>query len=95
MAEVLWNDPRKLRPIYDAIDARNYKQALKLTSSLLEKKPTACILKVPVAQRAPRSARSEYTSRGQVLKALSLERTGRIEEASVLCDQVSSAEPAR
>jgi hypothetical protein len=59
MADALWNDQRKLRPVYEAIDARNYKQALKLTSSLLEKKPTACILKVPVAQRAPRSERSE------------------------------------
>jgi hypothetical protein len=51
MADALWNDQRKLRPVYEAIDARNYKQALKLTNSLLEKKPTACILKVKVARR--------------------------------------------
>lgn len=29
---------RKLKPIYDAIDARNYKQALKQCENYLEKK---------------------------------------------------------
>lgn len=56
---------RKVRPIWDAIDSRQYKNALKLSSSLLTKYP-----KLPYAM---------------ALKALILERMGKLEEALSIC----------
>lgn len=38
-------DFRKVRPIYDALDARNYKQALKLATNALEKNPKDSLVK--------------------------------------------------
>jgi N-terminal acetyltransferase B complex non-catalytic subunit len=56
---------RKLRPIYEAIDARNYKQSLKLCNNFLKKK--------------------EDSQHAKVLKALTLQRLGKSDEAESLC----------
>lgn len=64
---------RKVRPIYDALDARNYKQALRLSTQAVERAPDQPLLKV--------------------LKAFSLERTGKKDEAVNLCEDVCKQEP--
>ena len=55
---------RKLRPIYDALDARNYKLSLKLCTAALQKTDAGLI---------------------KALKAVTLERLGRPEDALALC----------
>ncbi|KAI0519826.1 hypothetical protein KFK09_007287 [Dendrobium nobile] len=56
---------RRVRPIWDAVDSRQFKTALKLSAALLAKHPN-----------------SPYAI---ALKALILERTGRLEEALSVC----------
>ena len=58
---------RKLRPIYDALDARNYKLSLKLCTAALQKTDAGLI---------------------KALKAVTLERLGRPEDALALCREV-------
>ena len=58
---------RKLRPIYDALDARNYKLSLKLCTAALQKTDAPLI---------------------KALKAVTLERLGRPEDALTLCREV-------
>lgn len=62
---------RKLRPVYDALSARNYKGVLKLCSRKDVSKD----------------------NRFRVLKALSLERLGRSDEALALCAEVRKSDP--
>lgn len=61
---------RKVQPIYEALDARNPKQALKLCDAVLKKSS------IPLVR---------------ALKAVSLERTGRTEDAIVLARGEASA----
>ncbi|KAG0169915.1 N-alpha-acetyltransferase 25, NatB auxiliary subunit [Apophysomyces sp. BC1015] len=64
---------KKLRPLYEAIDNGQNKQALQLVNKSLKKTPDWPLLKA--------------------LKALVLVRTGKEDEASKLCQQVSSVVP--
>ncbi|ORX87429.1 TPR-like protein [Basidiobolus meristosporus CBS 931.73] len=64
---------RRLRPIYDAIDNQNYKQALQLCSKILKKQNDILIV--------------------QALKALTLERTGKEEEALEICKFIKKRMP--
>eukprot|EP00698_Gefionella_okellyi_P015551 TRINITY_DN4390_c0_g1_i1.p1 TRINITY_DN4390_c0_g1~~TRINITY_DN4390_c0_g1_i1.p1 ORF type:complete len:915 (+),score=248.43 TRINITY_DN4390_c0_g1_i1:97-2841(+) len=66
---------RKLRPIYEAIDARNFKQALRLSTQAAEKAKGPDLLLV------------------HALKALSLERLGKPDEATTLCDEIFKTSP--
>ena len=61
---------RKLRPIYDALDARNYKLSLKLCNAALQKGDSPLV---------------------KALKAVTLERSGKPDEALALCREVASA----
>jgi hypothetical protein len=64
---------RRLRPLWDAIDTRQYKTALKLTSGLQVKHPDSSYI--------------------LALKALVLERTGKSDEALLLCQQARDSGP--
>eukprot|EP00798_Chlamydomonas_sp_ICE-L_P022020 gene22020-29080_t len=64
---------RRVRPIYDALDARNFKNALKLANAALEKYPRNCML--------------------MGLKAISLQRSSKEDEANKLCDDLVAARP--
>lgn len=71
-------DPlRKIKPIYDAIDARNYKGALKLCNQFLTKEKGSDHQKQIVS----------------VLKAYALERSGKKDDALDICKQVKSSVP--
>ena len=62
------SDARKVRQIYDALDARNPKQALKLCDASLKKAPVPLI---------------------RALKAVSLERMGKPDEATALARETA------
>ncbi|CAM6090624.1 unnamed protein product [Calypogeia fissa] len=64
---------RRLRPLWDAIDTRQYKTALKLASGLQAKHPDSSYI--------------------LALKALVLERTGKSDEALLLCQQARDSGP--
>eukprot|EP01116_Phalansterium_solitarium_P023456 TRINITY_DN8216_c0_g2_i2.p1 TRINITY_DN8216_c0_g2~~TRINITY_DN8216_c0_g2_i2.p1 ORF type:complete len:424 (-),score=112.76 TRINITY_DN8216_c0_g2_i2:41-1312(-) len=70
-------EAKKLRPIYDALDAKNYKGSLKLCSNVLQKI----------------SLDSETGQTATALKALTLQRLGKIEEAEQLCQQLKHKVP--
>ena len=61
---------RRVRPIYDALDARNYKLSLKLCTAALQKSADSSLIKA--------------------LKAVTLERLGKPEEALALCRDVAA-----
>eukprot|EP00873_Tetraselmis_striata_P024799 jgi/Tetstr1/445063/TSEL_032868.t1 len=69
---------RKVRPIYDALDARNWKKGLQLAESALSK-----------WKGAP-----EEAFLVQVLKAVALQRLGRTQEAVQVCDAVRAGKPS-
>lgn len=66
---------RKVRPIYEALDARNYKQSLKLCTAVLQKPGPANVQLI------------------KALKAVTLQRMGRLEEALEVCREVSGGLP--
>jgi len=47
---------RRMRPIFEAVDSRNYKQAVKLATQLLSKTPNAVHARVRAAPRQRRGA---------------------------------------
>lgn len=63
-------EERRIRPIYEALDSRNHKQALKLCDALLKKSM------VPLVQ---------------ALKAVALERMGRVDEGFALAQEVGTS----
>ncbi|RUS21743.1 N-acetyltransferase B complex non catalytic subunit-domain-containing protein [Endogone sp. FLAS-F59071] len=72
---------RRLRPLYELIDNGQYKPALQLANKLLKKTPDALLVKV----------RTKLL--GYALKAVALERTGKEEDALVLCQEIKKARP--
>eukprot|EP00803_Ostreobium_quekettii_P004295 evm.model.scf_292.2 EVM.evm.TU.scf_292.2 scf_292:7318-20147(-) len=64
---------RRARPIYDALDARNWKAALKLANAALNKHKDSHLIKA--------------------LKAVALERAGKLDEAFKTCEEVRLAVP--
>ena len=66
------DDERRLRPVYDAMDLREYRRALKLINSQIGKQQG----------QSPSSSRPSYVSQIlRALKAVALDKTGKQQEA--------------
>ncbi|KAI7864096.1 N-acetyltransferase B complex non catalytic subunit-domain-containing protein [Spinellus fusiger] len=77
---------KKLRPLYEAIDDGQYKQALQHANKMLKKTPEWPLIKA--------GDYDSLTKSRAALKAIVLIRTGKSEEAAELCQEVQKAIPA-